>query len=301
MPVARRARARAIIRCTGGVRDELDAVTRTALLDAVFAALSANASFPFSLAREDVGVVEGPQEAFYAFVSANFLEGRVDHLLRPRGESAQLLGALDLGGSSTQITYAMSGAESCAAAEDCANESVEPAMLYARSYASFGAQAVRKKMLERLRAAGAGEDPCSHVGYEVGEGLTGGGALEACAVEVRGALLGDARAQTCADADSPQTRRAKCARTPGALFTSSSSKVSMESKCGVSKSQLTSERETETTGGDLFCARVRRSTAGTRPRRRPRRPRPPSSWPCATTFTRPTLFACSPPRRRPRS
>ena len=79
----------------------------------------------------------------------------MDHLLRPSGT---LLGALDLGGSSTQITYAQLEDNTHAQQEDksedkseCKNESaVARTSLVARSYAGFGAQAVRDRQCRNI-------------------------------------------------------------------------------------------------------------------------------------------------------
>lgn len=53
--------------------------------------------FPFLLEREHLGTIDGDMEAFYAVVSANYLEGRIDASLRSTFHHAGEIGALDMG------------------------------------------------------------------------------------------------------------------------------------------------------------------------------------------------------------
>lgn len=208
VPEAKRNETAAIVRCTGGVRDELQEAERRALLDAISAGLSS-----FRGGSVDVGVVSGDDEAFYAFAAANFLEERVDHLLRVVA-SDSLVGALDLGGSSTQITYATLG-RSCPHGEQSIAERVSRTThLFAKSYAGLGAQAIRERLLSHLAKTGTHADPCSHIGYHA-QGLGGSGDLDECAAAIRMALLGPDRAADCslavADASTNASlRRASC-------------------------------------------------------------------------------------------
>jgi len=126
--------------------------------------------------------------------------GSVDHALRP---TARLIGALDLGGSSTQITYAFEPNATCAAADGAPPfAAVSRGELYARSYAGFGAQAVR----ERAMALAGGADPCAHAGHEGGSGD-----FAACLAAVRAAVVGDERASACGAALDVEAKRSHCA------------------------------------------------------------------------------------------
>lgn len=181
VPASQRKSTRALIQCTGGVRDELSATESQGLLAAIFQGLSSLASFPFALASRDVATVSGDDEAFYAFAAANFLDRRVDHALRVV-DAAGLLGALDLGGSSTQITYAMP--------TRCAGDVCAPATiastddnLVAKSFAGLGAQSVQDRVRSTLQSV----DPCAHVGFAT-DLLQGGGDFEACVAAIRAVL-----------------------------------------------------------------------------------------------------------------
>ena len=62
--------------------------------------------FPFasSITADHVGTIEGHDEAYYAVLASNFIAGRIDASLRPV-EGTVMLGALDMGGSSTQLIF----------------------------------------------------------------------------------------------------------------------------------------------------------------------------------------------------
>ncbi|CAN0563574.1 unnamed protein product, partial [Ectocarpus sp. 12 AP-2014] len=70
-----------------------------------------NPLFPFAIDRADVGTLDGDMEAFYAVLSANFLAGRIDALMHPTGHASGEIGALDMGGASTQIIFRHKAAE----------------------------------------------------------------------------------------------------------------------------------------------------------------------------------------------
>lgn len=200
VPEAKWGETLAMVRCTGGVRDELSEAERLGLLKAIYDGLVA--TLPFVVA--DVAVVSGEEEAFYAFASANFLEARVDEALRQVGGT--LLGALDLGGSSAQITFATG--------PDCdASIAQNRGGVFARSFAGLGAQAVRDRLFTSLVQTGARGDPCAHRGYS--DGLEGLGDFDDCAAAILDELLGSSRARDCrrasADERNATLRRARCA------------------------------------------------------------------------------------------
>jgi GDA1/CD39 (nucleoside phosphatase) family len=92
------------------------------IYDSIYESLATDtAAFPFRLHRRNLGTIDGASEAFYAVLSTNYLEGRIDAHLNPTSHPAGVLGALDMGGASTQIifppaTTATAAAESQSAA-----------------------------------------------------------------------------------------------------------------------------------------------------------------------------------------
>ncbi|CAN0400608.1 unnamed protein product, partial [Laminaria digitata] len=104
VPVENHLSTKVYIKSTAGMR-LLPEETQDALYDEIYDALVMDPGFPFALDRAAVGTIEGDKEAFYAVLSANYLEGRIDARLHPTGHGAGEIGALDMGGASTQIIF----------------------------------------------------------------------------------------------------------------------------------------------------------------------------------------------------
>ena len=64
---------------------------------------------PFSVQRPNLRTISGEDEGFYGALSANYLSGVIDAERDLTHDDGAILGALDLGGSSTQVmTFAPS-------------------------------------------------------------------------------------------------------------------------------------------------------------------------------------------------
>jgi apyrase len=201
-------RTRVLYQATAGMR-LLSSQDQESVYDALHRQLSDSPEFPFRIRRADVATLSGDDEGFFGAVAANYLEGtiRADLTLRrgpgnkdgSRGGSAsrapsEIVGALDMGGSSTQIVFlpSSSGEDSPAstaeqqpssadcgrAAEDpsarlCpaappvpANSTAPPIKLqtdgfFINSYLSYGVDQFRERLwrrwIERHRADVAAE------------------------------------------------------------------------------------------------------------------------------------------------
>lgn len=103
IPKADHKRTQIYIKGTAGMR-LLPTEEQDAIWNAVFEGLSANQDVPFLLHRENLGTIDGMQEAFYAVLSSNYIAGSIDGNLR-RIEGVPMVGALDMGGSSTQLIF----------------------------------------------------------------------------------------------------------------------------------------------------------------------------------------------------
>ena len=66
--------------------------------------LENNPLIPFIIKKENFGTIDGYSEGYYAVLASNFIAGRIDGNLIPI-DGTEMLGALDLGGSSTQLIY----------------------------------------------------------------------------------------------------------------------------------------------------------------------------------------------------
>mmetsp|Transcript_45199 Transcript_45199/g.57885 ORF Transcript_45199/g.57885 Transcript_45199/m.57885 type:complete len:430 (+) Transcript_45199:416-1705(+) len=98
------------LKATAGVR-LLPSDTQRFLLDGLIEELSiekrAMLGCPFIINNEDIGVISGDDEGFYAAMSVNYLKGSVGSDLSQQAKT-NLFGALDMGGASTQIVFKQS-------------------------------------------------------------------------------------------------------------------------------------------------------------------------------------------------
>ena len=91
------------IRATGGMRS-LSTDDQSALWSAVVGMLEDDPTTPFHINPHNFGTISGKLEAYYAVIAANYVAGRVDSNLIPI-PGQKMIGALDMGGSSTQMIY----------------------------------------------------------------------------------------------------------------------------------------------------------------------------------------------------
>ncbi|KAI2489502.1 GDA1/CD39 (nucleoside phosphatase) family [Fragilaria crotonensis] len=197
---------------TAGMR-LLEEDEQEAVYDALYQGLVENEKFVFrGLARDDIFTLSGDLEGFYGAVAANFLEGLIDTSLGPVGDSSEAshgpLGALDMGGSSTQIVY-LPHVES----DTCENEQCEQTQrgtahlaeeeFFSTSYLAYGVDRFRERLWETWvqdRRKEASEEcdgfcdakiidnPCTFPGYEIewkGYTLLGTGNSSACIEQVQ--------------------------------------------------------------------------------------------------------------------
>lgn len=169
------------LKATAGVRlipTELQRRLFTTLYQNLTQPLDGADSCPFSLNREDIGVISGEEEAYFAALSVNYLAGRIDGSLRPLfPDDSRALGALDLGGASTQITFQTSASKitnstahlsgslpvepsACpTTTKPSAPEKLSHADFVSRSYLSYGVDQMRFRLWKRLLEAGSPPPP----------------------------------------------------------------------------------------------------------------------------------------------
>ncbi len=204
---------------TAGMR-LLPELEQEAVYDALYQGLMESESFVFrSMGRGDIATLSGELEGFYGAVAANYLQGIVDAQLRfissSRTESEHHpgpVGALDMGGSSTQIVFlpdtqrSKPEYETClnkqVSAESCESPSSSPAQLngehfFSTSYLSYGVDQFRERLWtnlveEKLRqdeedkescSSKVVDNPCANKGYPtewMGFILVGTGDTDEC-------------------------------------------------------------------------------------------------------------------------
>jgi hypothetical protein len=212
---------------TAGMR-LLDEAEQEAVYDAVFEGLMKNESFAFrSLQRKDIATLSGEMEAYYGALAANFLQGIIDTELRvisaqnnnnDREMPDHPVGALDMGGSSTQIVYIATdddeNEEEMVMTVPTADSMICPVKLqygdddesdktcrlsdehfFSTSYLSYGVDQIRKRLWDTIIAdhiavergdtcaANLVSNPCANKGYRVehnGYMLVGSGNTQEC-------------------------------------------------------------------------------------------------------------------------
>lgn len=157
----------------------------------------------FELRRENLATISGADEGYYGALSANYLTGLIDATRSRVGVSPAdcddpsalkpLMGALDLGGSSTQITYPQSSAAGC--------PSPRKHDFWTHSYLSYGAEKIRERLWSMLNAKGDGSNPCDLKGHAEeweGKTLQGTGDAAQCAAALETLVFGEGKyAERC--------------------------------------------------------------------------------------------------------
>jgi hypothetical protein len=202
---------------TAGMR-LLSESEQDAVYDALYEGLIDASSFVFrEMKRDNIATLSGELEGFYGAVAANYLQGLVDTNMRlVRSDDHGPIGALDMGGSSTQIVFLPDASRASLdstcpntdnnnnnnnSIEDNENETCEsPYALngehfFSTSYLSYGVDQFRERLWSTLVQERLGEigdescsnnyvqNPCANQGYEVeweGFILIGTGDTEEC-------------------------------------------------------------------------------------------------------------------------
>lgn len=120
------------IHATGGMRS-LSEADQEIVWNALEKGLVEDSSMPFPLHRENLGTITGTKEAYFAVLSANYIAERIDDHLRPI-PGTKLIGALDMGGSSTQMIYHLG------------SEGTDEGDFWSHSWAAYGATSAREKV-----------------------------------------------------------------------------------------------------------------------------------------------------------
>jgi hypothetical protein len=159
------------------------------IYDTVYAFLSSTPDVcPFSVARPNFRTITGAEEGYFGALSANYLSGVIDKdrsLLHP-DHASSVLGALDLGGSSTQVSlHTSTGGGSGSGGSG----SVNAPDFFVHSYLGFGVEKMAEKYSAHLANQGSSHDPCAPPGFKVGSGsVVGAGHYGKCKAEIASAL-----------------------------------------------------------------------------------------------------------------
>ena len=187
---------------TAGMR-LLDEDEQDEVYDALYRGLMENENFVFSaMQRDDVATLSGELEGFYGAVAANFLVGSTDTSLSKKDDLP--LGALDMGGSSTQIVY-LPRQKHCES-DSCDITAPKPYLhkddFFSTSYLAYGVDQMRERLWNTLvqdrqeegnlhensSSTKIIDNPCTFSGYKIewkGYTLMGSGNSEECVRQVQ--------------------------------------------------------------------------------------------------------------------
>ena len=102
--------------------------------------LLANKNVPFDIQTENLGTIDGYFEAYYAVLASNYVAGSVDgDLLRVEGTA--MVGALDMGGSSTQLIFHTGTPP---------GQPIQNGDFWSHSWLNFGVEKVRERVWQNL-------------------------------------------------------------------------------------------------------------------------------------------------------
>jgi len=129
-----------------------------AVYSALHQGLTSSDKFVFtSLQREDLATLDGELEGFFGAVAANYLHEIIDTNLKVKdgGETVGPLGALDMGGSSTQIVFLPGEEQVTCDLEDClwegdGIEHINGDDFFVTSYLSYGVDQFRNRLWNTL-------------------------------------------------------------------------------------------------------------------------------------------------------
>jgi len=161
-----RARTPVSILGTAGMRS-VDEEKQQPIYDSVRAGLLASDEYVFTRGELlKLRTIDGTEEGTFSLMCVNFLTGRLDHHLNPthKGKKENLLGIVDLGGSSTQIAIPPT------------EKSGETKV---RSYAAYGMEQMRERMDHLIHNKKMNLSPCYFKGYKDPTGYQLGGSGDA--------------------------------------------------------------------------------------------------------------------------
>lgn len=128
-----------VIKGTAGMR-LIPKETQEAIWLNLYTGLPQVDGVPFAVDRENLGTINGHDEAYYAVLASNYIEGTIDGDLNPIDET-KLVGALDMGGGSTQlIFYTHTGGK----------EKVKDEHFWSHSWLNFGVERIKDRTFEYL-------------------------------------------------------------------------------------------------------------------------------------------------------
>lgn len=125
----------------------------------IYAYFYANNKFLFKLFRDHIQTINGNDEGFYAWLAANYLGGTISASLKRK--QLETIGALDLGGGSTQILYETQFVDSL-------EKPISTKNIFIKSFLGSGSQEMYDKYIQSELTSSSKSylfEPCLYKGY----------------------------------------------------------------------------------------------------------------------------------------
>lgn len=201
VPLEQQQETLVFVQATAGMR-LVSEEQQSAIYDALYDGFSRDAAVPFKVLRGNIGTMSGRLEGFYAALSVNYLTGRMNAHLEPHQPHKEaIIGALDMGGSSTQIVFQH---------VDDNQMELDESDFWVQSYLAYGVDTIRYRLWNYLTSHAPPdesmdvENPCSFAGHVEnfkGHRLIGSGRADECGEKIR-RMLWDEMHVSCT-AESP--------------------------------------------------------------------------------------------------
>jgi Golgi nucleoside diphosphatase len=127
------------IKGTAGMRLLLD-IEQEEIWKQLTIGLNSHKDIPFKINRDNFGTIDGDFEAYYAVLSSNYIAGSINGNLA-RIQDTNMIGALDMGGSSTQLIFHTGSKD---------NEQVQINDFWSHSWLNYGVEKIGEKVINLL-------------------------------------------------------------------------------------------------------------------------------------------------------
>jgi hypothetical protein len=149
IPIEKHANTQVFIKGTAGMR--LLPIKKQEEIWTNIIKINDNNANPFHIKKENLGTINGDDEAYYAVLASNYIAKTIDGKLN-RVSGMEMVGALDMGGSSTQLIFYVgngNGNGNNNSDKDNDNQSEDPVNasdFWSYSWLSYGAELVRERL-----------------------------------------------------------------------------------------------------------------------------------------------------------
>ena len=139
IPKSKRESTKVFIKGTAGMR-LLEDKKQEQIWNDLVNGLKDHPDIPFKILRSNLGTIDGHSEAYYAVLSSNYIAGSIDGNLK-RIPNVEMVGALDMGGSSTQLIFHT---------DTKPNEPVNSKDFWSHSWLNYGVEVMRDRIHDYL-------------------------------------------------------------------------------------------------------------------------------------------------------